>query len=81
MKPWTWQRIAEAVLIALATSLVTSFTTVKVLEERTNSLKDDIQGVRSTVSALDLREQRHHDSVQESLRQIYALLVQRRSGG
>jgi hypothetical protein len=80
MSSWPGQRIAEAVIIGAMTALGSSYVTVRVLEERTSVLNEDIKTVRNTVSALDTREQRHYESTQESLRQIYSLLAGRRSG-
>lgn len=69
MKPaWPLQRIVEAIIMAVIAGLGSSFITVRVLDERVSTLA-------ARVTALDEREARHHESLQESLRQIYALLV------
>lgn len=81
MNNWPAQRLIEAIIIAGVTALASSYVTVKVLDERTSVMKDELSTVRSTVSTLDAREQRHYDSMQESLRQIYSVLAGRRSSG
>lgn len=81
MNNWPTMRIFEALVIAGVTALASSYVTVKVLDERTSDLKEQIQTVRNTMTVLDTREQRHYDSMQESLRQIYSLLVRGRPGG
>jgi hypothetical protein len=72
MGNWPGQRIVEAIIIGTIAALGSSYVTVKVLDER-------VANIGQRVTALDEREARHHESVQESLRQIYALLVGRRS--
>lgn len=70
-RTWQAQRFVEAIFIAVLTALGSSYVTVKVLDERVGT-------IATRVTALDEREARHHESVQESLRQIYALLISRR---
>lgn len=70
---WPMLRILEAVIISAVAALGSSYVTVKILDERVTT-------IAAQVAALDNREARHHESIQEALRQIYTILVRGRPG-
>lgn len=71
---WNAQRILEAVIIAAITAIATSYSMVKVLDERTVSITDRINRIEE-------REERRYREIQEDLHRIYALLVESRAQG
>jgi len=65
------QRVLEAMIIGAGTALASSYITVRILDEK-------IQTISRDVDAINARELRHYETTQESIRQIYAILVEKR---